>query len=295
MGNKDFVIACSGCPEWFELLKTLADQALELGVDGIFFDQMGLRSYPCHDESHGHPVPFVTSTYEKSKRIKELRDYIKAKSPETSFGIEWISDITAQHADYVHNTSGCTETTNDWQRTGERPDYIMFPEFLRYMMPDIIFTDREIRDDRDIERRVNMALLRGLRSDVEIYRCRALIDETPVYKAYLTQANRLREKYQDLILNGTFRDLDGVDVDNPEVFASSFQSGDRKAVILTQSHLEQCDVAVSVEGYQFLESDGLGDPDVSDRGDAVHVSLDRHALAVLIYASCSAQKSPCLP
>ncbi|MDD3545168.1 MAG: hypothetical protein PHG96_07410, partial [Kiritimatiellae bacterium] len=41
-------------------------------------------------------------------------------------------------------------------------------------------SDREIRDDRpDVAWRVNHNLLIGLRADVEIYRCRGLIDETP--------------------------------------------------------------------------------------------------------------------
>ena len=64
--------------------------------------------------------------------------------------------------------------------------------------------NRRIRDDNDIERRVNLTLLKGLRNDIEIYRCRGLIDETPVYQAYLARVNAVKERYSDLLLEGRF-------------------------------------------------------------------------------------------
>lgn len=90
--------------------------------------------------------------------VKQLRAYVKSRNPEMSFGIEWFNDVTGFHADYIHNIF---DSGNPFH----------CPEFVRYLFPELVTTDRCIRDDRDIERRVNLAIRLGLRSDVEIYRC----------------------------------------------------------------------------------------------------------------------------
>lgn len=282
-GNKSFVTACPGCAEWLDHLKSLIDRAIDLEVDGVFFDQMGWTSRPCCDPSHGHPIPFMTAVAAKAEILRQMRIYLKSQCPEMSFGIEWLSDLTAQHVDFVHNITGSTDTLNDWEKTGEKPDIPLFPEWFRYTFPEVITTDREIRDDRDIERRVNMALLRGFRSDVEIYRCRAVIDETPHYKEYLTVANRLRDRYRDLILNGTFIDTDGFSLDNPELFASAFRRGNRLAVVVTQSHLPETWSILQVPGYRYLEHDGLNQIEVAGNGETARIKLSRHGLAIVIF------------
>ena len=282
-GNKSFVTGCPGCQEWLDHLKMLIDRAIDLEVDGVFFDQMGWTSRPCCDPTHGHPVPFMTAVAAKAEMLRQMRAYLKAKRPDMSFGIEWLSDLTAQHVDYVHNVTGGNGVSNDWEKNGEKPDVTLFPELFRYTFPEVITTDREIRDDRDVERRVNLALLRGFRSDVEIYRCRALIDETPHYKTYLTEANKLRDRYRDCILNGRFSDTDGFTLDNPDWFSSGFVQGKRLAVIVTQSNRPESSGQLQVPGYCYQESDGLNHPEVSGNGDTVRIKLPQHGLAVVIF------------
>jgi len=283
-GNKSFVTACPGCREWVEHLKKQIDKALDLGVDGIFFDQLGWTSRPCCDPTHGHRVPFHTVMAAKGEMLREMRAYLKAKAPEVSFGIEWISDVTACHVDFIHNITGATDVYNpDWKAKGEKPDLMFFPEWTRYIFPEIITTDRDIRDDTDIERRVNMAVLRGYRSDVEIYRCRATIDATPHYKEYLTRVDQLRDRQRDLILNGAYIDTDGFTLDNPELFAAAFRSGNRLAVVVTQSHLEEAETVLRVPGYRYTEYDGLNQVTITGSGDTAKLKLGRHGLAVVIF------------
>ena len=215
-GSKVFVTACPGSGEWLEILKGLVDKATELGCSGVFFDQLGYRSVPCCDPAHGHRVPFMTAGAAKAEMVKQLRAYVKSRNPEMSFGIEWFNDVTGFHADYIHNIF---DSGNPFH----------CPEFVRYLFPELVTTDRCIRDDRDIERRVNLAIRLGLRSDVEIYRCRALIDETPHYKEYLTRANAFRERNRALILDGRFRDTVGASCDNPKVGFAVFEAGRRCA------------------------------------------------------------------
>lgn len=258
-GNKVFVTACPGTDEWLDVLKHLADQAIELGCDGVFFDQLGYISRPCCDPTHGHRVPFMEVTAAKVEMIRKLREYVKRQRPEMSFGIEWFNDVTSRHVDFVHNIY-------DDGNPGH------YPEFMRYLFPEVVITDRGIRDDTNIERRVNRAVRLGLRSDVEIYRCRALIDETPHYKAYLTKANAFRERNRDLVLNGRFRDTLGARCDNPAVEYSVFEAPGRLGVILCSAETAERG-AVTVPGGRFRRFDRITAGSV-DAGSAEQIRFE---------------------
>ena len=281
-GNKSFVTACPSVTAWQEILKGFIDQAVDLGCDGVFFDQLGFMPSMCFDKNHGHKVPFTNVMKVNADNLEELRQYTKSLKPDMGFGIEWISDLTSQHVDFVHTVCGGAAVNNNW-RNGEKPKGDQFLELFYYTFPEVIITDREIRDDSDIERRVNFAILKGQRSDVEIYRCRATIAETPRYQAYLAKANALREKYGDIILKGLYSDSDFFEIDNPEFFASSFIAGNQLAVIVSQSHLEHAEARLKVPGYKYIEHDGLNDYTVKLAGEDIRLNVKKHGLVVLLF------------
>ena len=288
-GNKVFVTACPACGEWFLHLRSLVDRAVDLGCDGVFFDQLGFTSRPCFDPSHGHPVPLMNPMAEKGRLVKRLREYIAETSPGMSLGIEWLTDPTSQYADYVHNIFGGAHAVNgSWERNGEKPYLNAFPALYRYIFPEIMTTDREIRDDTDIPRRVNTALVNGFRSDVEIHRCRGLLDDAPVYQAYLKQAGRLRGKYRSLILNGRFLEHDHLTCDNEALFYSLFSDSSRFAVVLTQAHLKRTSAVIRLDCGAFTEFDGIGDFSVELDGSLASVTLGKNALIVLVAEQNSA-------
>jgi len=268
-GNKTFVTACPATEEWFATLKECVDKSAELGVDSVFFDQLGCLSRPCFDPSHGHATPLMTIMKTKADMLKRLNDYAKSKCPDMSIGIEWVSDITAQYADYIHNT--------------QKPEDVFFLEWFSYIFPEIRISDRGIRDETDIEKRVNFSLLKGLRSDVEIYRCRKTIKEMPHYCEYLKQVNRIRDKYSRLILNGVFRDQDFIRLDNRDVSASCFTADNELVVMLTQSSKDELGAQLKIPGFELLETDGLNFQRVIPTGnDSYQVELGRHGFAVLL-------------
>ena len=115
--------ACPACEEWLEVLKRNADIAIDLGFNGVFFDQLGYLSRPCCDPSHGHRVPFMNVFAVKADMVRKLAEYIHTRAPGMAFGIEWINDITFQYADFVHNIVG-----------GTRPE--QFLELVRYVLPE---------------------------------------------------------------------------------------------------------------------------------------------------------------
>lgn len=282
-GYKSFAMACPYSREWMDILRSYVDKALELNVDGVFFDQIGMPEMPCFGVGHGHDIPMTNSRSIRITQMQEIREYIRSKNPEMSFGVECATNFTSSCADYFHSFPGWNIASNNWEESGEKPLLTTFIELFRYTFPEVIISDREIRDDTDIERRVNLALRRGLVSDVEIHRCRSLIDETPFYKTYLTQANKLRNRYRRLILNGHFQDTDGVVCSNPELEWSVFTAGDELAIIVTQSHQSKLTGTFTIPGYELAEHDGLGKYTMKSENGVVEVALFQHGLLVIIF------------
>ena len=217
----------------------------------------------------------------KSEMLGKIRAYVKAKNPNLAFGTEYVGDATSQHVDFVHSC-GMDYAVIKYEPNG-KPVLRHVPLF-KYAFPEVVVSDRTIRDDSDIERRVNLCLMWGYLTDVEIYRCRATIDQAPHYKAYLVAANKLRDKYRSLILNGAFRDRDLAEVSNKKLDYTTFENDTRIGVFVANSWLKKSESAtVSVEGAEFVEADGMGDFKVSGKGSKVGVSLSKDALALLVF------------
>ena len=218
-GNRTFVTACPASHEWREILKKFVDRAFDLNCDGVFFDQLGGVSYPCCDTAHNHDVPFMNIGNAKRELVKELYEYTKSRSGEMAFGIESICDITGEYTDFIHNISG------SWKCADE--------ELHRFTCPEYKFCDRCILDDSDIMKRVNWAFRLGLRSDIEIFRCRATIAAAPDYKKSLSLINSWRSKYASYLFNGVFKDTEGAHVDASNVSYSVFEKDGGTLVVIT--------------------------------------------------------------
>lgn len=279
--NKTFVVACPACRSWLEILKRHVDFAVELGVDSVFFDQLGLLSYPCCDPSHGHPVPYTGIMQGKREMLKELYEYAKSRNPEMGVGIECTTDQTLQYTDFVHIFGFPAGVWNsDWREKGEKPRTLSASYLFKAAFPEAVISNRNIRDDSDVEFPVNQMLLLGSRSDVEIYRCRATIAETPHYQAYLAKANALRERFGRLLYDGTFRAETFHRVSNPEIQTNSFLLGDELAVLLTQSSRELARTEVAAPGFHLERLDSVsGDVTMEDGV----VTIPRNGFAVLLY------------
>ena len=267
-----FVIADTRHQIWRDKLVGMVDRAHRNGANAVFFDQLGygfLQKIPW-DTSREFPVPDNHLLRDKGETLKYLRDYIvKTYEPDFAFGSEQLADYTGQYCDFVHIVSIKHGKEN-------------FSELFRYTFPEIVFTDRNVRDDTDIERRVNMTLLKGLCNDIEIYRCRGLIDETPKYQAYLAKVNAIRNKYSDCLMLGTFRDVKGFDNSNKAVQAKGFFGEKRVAVVVTNEFdANVLSTQISVPGYRFVDSATLGNAKVEKGGNSV--SLGQYGLAVLIF------------
>ena len=267
---RTFVIADTRSEIWRRMLLEWADRAREYGANSVFYDQLGYGERATNwDLSREFPIPNLRVIADKAEVLKMIRDHNIRFDPEFALGTEWLTDVTAQYCDYIHI----------YQVTAGRYSFI---DWFRYTFPEIIISDREIRDDTDIERRVNNTLLKGLRNDIEIYRCRDLIDKTPHYLSYLAQANEIKRRYEHLLLMGRYRDVEGFTLSAQGIEARAYTHGDGMAIVATRTEAgDPVSGGIEVPGYRFVESSTLGEARVSRNGD--RITLGQYDLAVLIY------------
>lgn len=265
--SRTFVIADMSKRLWIDKLLSWADRAMACGADAVFYDQLGVaEEFPNWDISREYPVQDIFTGRYKADALKEVRDHIKAANPEFALGTEWLSDCTSQFCDFVH----IVEFT-------ALPE--SFPEWFRYTFPEVIWSDRCVRDDNDVPRRVNNTLLKGLRNDIEVFRCRGLIDETPVYQAYLAQINAIRHDFPDLLLEGRYTACDGFSCSSDKLVARSYTSEGRMAVVVTNTGAAKVTGSIKAEGYTAKDFRIIGDAVVK----GTSVKLGQNGLAVIIF------------
>ena len=264
--SRTFVIADMSKREWRDQLIKWADRAMDYGADAVFYDQLGVaEEFPNWDLSKEYPVQDIFTGRYKADALKEIRDHIKAKNPEFALGTEWLSDCTSQFCDFVH----IVEFT-------ALPE--SFPEWFRYTFPEVVWSDRCVRDDNDVPRRVNNTLLKGLRNDIEVFRCRGLIDETPVYQEHLAKVNAIRHEFPELLLEGRYTATDGFTCNNPALTARSYTSGNRLAVVVTNTGSKAQSGKIDVPGYKFEAARSIGGKVTNNK-----VNLKQNEIAVLVF------------
>ncbi|MGM9742758.1 MAG: DUF6259 domain-containing protein [Candidatus Cryptobacteroides sp.] len=270
--QRTFAVATMMAPKWNEVLFELQDRAYGLGASSVFYDQLGYieKESTNWDTSGEYPVPDVYGIAKRAQCLKLLRDRYAGKAPDFALGAEGTVDALAQYCDYTHGYPA-----NDG---ADR-----FINFFRFTFPELVFTDRGQRDDVDVYWHVNATILDGQRNDIEIYRCRDLIDDSPVYQAYLAKANNLKEKYQDLLLEGRYMDVLGFTSSDERADARAFVNGDRMAVVVANQQRDGRKVRtrINVPGYRFVESSSLCNSKVGRRGRRVR--LGQYDLTVLIF------------
>ena len=128
------------------------------------------------------------------------------------------------------------------------------------------------------------AFMRGWREDAGVYRCRATVDEAPVYKEYLTKINRLRDEFRDETLNSILRDTELATSSNPDLEYQTFETDDKIAVVATQSFKAKMVSTFTVDGAsKLLKTGGLGDYKVKGDGNKIDVEVGKDGLVVLVF------------
>ncbi len=277
-GGRTFSRACPSSREFFGILKKFVDFAAEVGADGVFFDQLGSGDQLCCDSGHGHAVPFTTIMEARSAMLAKLRTYAENKG--LSIGIEHASDVTAQHSDYIHSCPGGANPVNpNWEEKGEKPQVVNDFSLFRYVFPEVLVSNRDIRDEKDMIRRCNYMLVQNLFADVEVYRCQRSIGTIPAYQEYLGKVNDFREKHSALLRGALFRSDADYTASSTEFYTAGHRTAEGDLVIMaTLSHLDKCKCSFEVPGYDFDSADILGEGKVDKNGT---LELKRFGVALL--------------
>jgi len=198
-------------------------------------------------------------------------------------GIEWICDPISMHSDYTHGVYQNLTLTAGRNTPGGVPRTAHAPMF-QYTFPEVHTTNREIYNNQDVPRRMNLTFMRGWREDAGVYRCRATVDEAPVYKEYLTKINRLRDEFRDETLNSILRDTELATSSNPDLEYQTFETDDKIAVVATQSFKAKMVSTFTVDGAsKLLKTGGLGDYKVKGDGNKIDVEVGKDGLVVLVF------------
>ena len=272
---RSFVVANANDPRWHQQLQKMADHAFELGANCVFYDQMGYaESITNWDLSKEFPVPDLQVILNKAEAMKKIHDYIDKRDKEMAIGIEWITDVTSQHVDFVHGIFGAGTAG-----TGNR--HTNFIDWFRYTFPEVIITFRDLDgNESDVEWQSNRAAMLGLRSNLQTFRLRGLIDETPRLQQHQAKVNKLIEKYNSLMLLGTYCDTEGFSIDNKAIEARSYINGNRMAIIMTHKQNKALTANLQVPGYRYVESDCVGEATVMNES---HVTIGENGLLVIIF------------
>ena len=277
-GGRTFSRACPSSREFFGILKKFVDFAAEVGADGVFFDQLGSGDQLCCDSGHGHAVPFTTIMEARSAMLAKLHTYAENKN--LSLGIENVCDVTAQHSDYIHSCPGGANPVNpNWEEKGEKPQVLNDFSLFRYVFPEMLLSNRDIRDEKDMIRRCNYMLVQNLLADVEVYRCQRSIGTIPAYQEYLGKVNDFREKHSALLRGALFRSDADYTASSAEFYTAGHRTPEGDLVIMaTLSHLDKCKCSFEVPGYDFDSADILGEGKVDKNGT---LELKRFGVALL--------------
>jgi hypothetical protein len=195
-----------------------------------------------------------------------------ARSVRDTAGVmgEHFCDLYAQYFDVIHGV-----------HRGFAPSDTGFPQMARYTFPEVVMTSRNAAP-RLSARQANFALAYGFRFEFEA-RYRADVgtlrrEEKPERRDYLRSVSELRDRYWDLLANGTFLDDRGLVNGNPSLTATLFERKNRFAVVAWNNTTEAQEIAIDVPGKRFIEAAG-----VKGRSSARPRSLGPQEVAVLVY------------
>jgi hypothetical protein len=241
-------IANPSHPEWHETLSAWARRVGAHGPSGMLFDQIGgMEAYPAFDSPGVNPS--LAFPQGQQRLLARIRQEVKSDDPERGFVVEWLTDVYSQYVDLIH---GCGP--------GFAPGGSAYPAIARYVLPDVILTQRNPRpwlDPAD----ANFALAYGFRYELEVrYRDDAFKVRNGLCNSsrdYVRKVSELRKRYWDLLGTGRYIDTVGVQSSNPAVRVTGFEHGNRRAVVTWNNTSKEQTVAVTVPGYRLVERRGV--------------------------------------
>ncbi len=195
INTKRLVPMCFGSPEYQEVCAREFQKVLDLGADGILYDENQHHSPAllCFDESHGHRLGFP----------------VYSQDNEFQANLERLSRQV--NSEFLFAGEGCY----DWQFAAYHLSYHRSWDkrhvpLSRYMLPQIpLMTAISGFNDRNM---VNQCLLYRYIMSYEPYNFKGHLDDFPLTMDYGARMDKLRTELRDYFWDGEFRHEDGATV-----------------------------------------------------------------------------------
>ena len=270
--NRLFALSCPSTKQWETQLKKQIDIVMDLGADGLLYDQIGADpAFICFDETHEHESPDM-AFHGKIHLLEELHRYAEEKDPNFVIMGELTCDAFLQKLDISHGYS-----TQDGVPGGAPAGTHIVSDVYRYTFPQHRPSCRlcVCRDD------YNRAFVNGL--VLEHFRNRP--SKQDLYK-YVVQLQKLRASLMGFINHSAYVDEDGIS-SQPGSFTVKHYVGDdgRHGVALANLSDKRMTARVSVPGLgdkAVLHLYNGEKEDVCVENGVFHVTLDTQCAAFLL-------------
>lgn len=197
-GKVQFPICCTGTERWRNQVLSQLKQMAELGADCVFADCFcGCPYQPCFNDRHEHGARVDDEWTGHRKFFEAAVEYCEAN--DKVFAGEVVTDVAAPYTQFIHGLVNVDFTIKSNQ----------FPALFRYTFPEVITTERGIRDSEGSSpKQMRAALTTGVRLDCELYVCRRDIGCDEGYAKMCEEYSNALNKYADFYFYGKFTVID---------------------------------------------------------------------------------------
>jgi hypothetical protein len=211
-----WVDMCPACGPWREHYLEHVTRMIELGVDGLELDTFDPS--PCWSADHGHrPGEHMLRT--KLDWMADVRRHAKRLNPDFALFAETMLPEARTVLDGFY-TNRCLDEDN---------------RVYRYLFPEI--REQAALVGNYAYDQVNKALQLGIGVETEVWGLRkTALAACPELARYIGEVNRLKRRYPDVLLRGTFRDVLGAEVKGDVFHSVIVGPGGRRAVVLRNPH-----------------------------------------------------------
>lgn len=197
-GSHQFPICCSGTERWRNQVLSQLKQMGDMGADCVFADCFcGCPYQPCFNDRHEHGARVDEEWIGHRKFFEAAVDY--CDSADKVFAGEVVTDVAAAYTQFIHGLVNVDFKIKSNQ----------FPQLFRYTFPEVITTERGIRDaEGDSPKQMRAALTTGVRLDCELYVCRRDIGCDEGYANMVKEYSDAMNKYSEFYFDGLFTVID---------------------------------------------------------------------------------------
>ena len=198
INTKRLVPMCFGSEEYLALCEREFRKIIDLGADGMLFDECMIHGYvlQCFDESHGHRYgwPVYSNDRELIKRFRKTPGIPEEFLMTGEACYDWEME--------VYQIAYCRTYSR-----GHIPIHRYMRPNAQYMSAITGFNDRNM---------VNQCLMYGMIISYEPFNFKGSLEDFPDTIAYGKRMDALRTEFREWFWDGTFRGTAGVLVKNLE-------------------------------------------------------------------------------